>query len=143
LNTEKHIRAAVMFHSSGNDGCPMMSENGSRAPPSGGCLTKRIYIKEEKMIFDTNVCGIRIKALRTKNGITQEILAEQLHISDEHLRKIEAGSRGASIDLFIEIAEYFGVSLDYLLLGRENGQLHMRRELLAIADELIEIAGKM
>ncbi len=95
------------------------------------------------MIFDTNVCGIRIKALRTKNGITQEILAEQLHISDEHLRKIEAGSRGASIDLFIEIAEYFGVSLDYLLLGRENGQLHMRRELLAIADELIEIAGKM
>ena len=45
------------------------------------------------MIFDTNVCGIRIKTLRTKNGITQEILAEQLHISDEHLRKIESGSR--------------------------------------------------
>ena len=95
------------------------------------------------MKFDINVCGIRIKALRTKNMITQESLAKQLNISDEHLRKIEAGSRGASIDLFIEIAEFFGVSLDYLLLGKENGRIHIRQELLSLADELIEIAGKM
>ena len=95
------------------------------------------------MKFDIKVCGIRIKALRIKRAITQEVLAEQLHISDEHLRKIEAGNRGASIDLFIEIADFFGVSLDYLLLGKENGQIYIKQDLLKLAEELIEIAGRM
>lgn len=35
-------------------------------------------------------------------------------------RVIETGIRGASIDLLIECAEFFRVTLDYLVLGKTD-----------------------
>ena len=74
-------------------------------------------------MFDMTACGSRIKELREsriRNGkkMTLEILAEELNISVPHLWRIENGDRAASIDLMIVIAEYFSVSLDYLVLGK-------------------------
>ena len=88
------------------------------------------------MTFDHKACGARIKALRTENHIKQEALAADLGISDTHLRKIESGQRCASIDLFIEIAEYFGVSLDYLILGKEMSRDSVRCGLDAVIGQL-------
>ena len=70
------------------------------------------------MTFDVKACGARIRELRMKNGLTQETLVEDLNITDVHLRRIESGVRGGSIELCIELADYFYVSLDYLILGR-------------------------
>lgn len=50
--------------------------------------------------------------------LTQEKLAEKLNISRIHLAHIEIGSKAPSIDLMIVMAEFFGVTLDYLVLGR-------------------------
>ena len=53
------------------------------------------------MTFDVRACGARIRELRMKNGLTQETLAEDLNITDVHLRRIESGVRGGSIELLI------------------------------------------
>jgi len=70
--------------------------------------------------YDVKITGARIKTLRVVNGMTQEQLADQLYINDRHLRKIEKGENGASLDLLVEIAAFFDVSLDFLILGKEQ-----------------------
>ena len=56
------------------------------------------------MSFDAEACGARIRELRKGNKLTQEKLAEELNITDSHLRRIESGTRTGSIDLLIDIA---------------------------------------
>ena len=51
-------------------------------------------------------------------GLTQEQLAERLNVSTVHLAKIETGKRGCSLDILIDFATFFNVSLDYLVLGK-------------------------
>ena len=69
------------------------------------------------MLFDTKAFGFRIKMLRKCSGLTQEQLAEKLHISISHLAKIEIGRNAPSVDLVLEMAEFFGVTVDELLRG--------------------------
>lgn len=83
------------------------------------------------MYFDPKSSGTRIKKLRTAHGLTQEQLSQHLNISDSHLRKMESGVSGGSIDLLVEIAEYFDVSLDYLVLGKTLSEEIMRKRITA------------
>lgn len=69
------------------------------------------------MHYDTKACGLRLKELRQKHSMTQEQLSDKLNISVSMMSKIETGNKGVSIDLLIEIAELFDVSLEYILLG--------------------------
>ena len=69
------------------------------------------------MAFNIKECGLRIQSLRKQQGLTQEQLSTLLGIGERYLRKIEHGDASGSLDLLIEIAAYFGVTLDYLLLG--------------------------
>ena len=70
------------------------------------------------MRFDPVECGKRIRTLREEQGLTQMELSEQFRISLDHLKAIERGRRACSIELFVEAATAFNVSLDYLILGR-------------------------
>lgn len=70
------------------------------------------------MEYNTIVSGKRIQELRKKNGMTQASLAEVLNIHAASLCAIEKGRRPASIDLLLDLAELFDVSLDYLVLGK-------------------------
>lgn len=90
------------------------------------------------MYFDTKEFGARLKDLRTTRGLTQEKLAEELSISWDHLCRVERGSRGCSIDLIIEIAVYFGVSTDYLLLGKHVDQV-ANQKLMRFAGALFQV----
>ena len=89
------------------------------------------------MTFDVESCGARIKGLRLKNGLTQEKLAEDMNITDVHLRRLESGIRAGSIELLIEFVEYFHVSLDYLILGK-GGRTDEVREELNVLKERVE-----
>lgn len=95
------------------------------------------------MCFDTKAFGVRLKDLRTTRGLTQEKLAEELGISWDHLCRVERGNRSCSIDLIIEIAVYFGVSTDYMLLGKRVDQVANQKRLLAVIGELTEIARNL
>lgn len=72
------------------------------------------------MRFDPIECGKRIIKLRLEQGETQQQMSDKLNISLDHYRGIEVGRRVGSLDLLIEMAFVFGVSLDYLILGRDN-----------------------
>lgn len=95
-------------------------------------------------MFDMKACGSRIKELRESHeGLTQEKLAELLNTSDSHLRKIENGQRSASIDLYIELAQYFHVSLDYLLLGNGYEGAQIRAGIEAAIEKLRSISARL
>lgn len=91
------------------------------------------------MSFDTTACGKRVRQLRRLHNLTQLTLCEKLSISEPYLRKIESGERSASIDLYIEIAEFFHVSLDYLILGEEQSPGVLKSKIRVVIELLLEI----
>ena len=46
--------------------------------------------------------------------------------------KIESGAQVGPVELAIELAEIFDVSLDFLLLGKDHGQKDRKQELRKI-----------
>lgn len=77
-----------------------------------------------------------VKDLR--KDMTQEKLADELHIHVDTIRKIEQAKRGMSIDLLMQIADYFDVSTDYLL-GRTTAACIDRKLLLKIKGDVERI----
>lgn len=71
------------------------------------------------MNYDMKECGERIRQLRKARGMTQEQLAKRLNIGERHLRRIETGEKGPSVDILVEISALFDVSLDYIIVGRQ------------------------
>jgi len=67
--------------------------------------------------------GNAIKNLRKDKGVNQEALAEQFNVSVQAVSKWECGLSYPDIVLLPAIAQYFGVSLDYLFTG--EGRQHM------------------
>lgn len=61
------------------------------------------------------ILGKRIKALRTKAGLTQRALAEKLNLSYSTLAMYETGKRDPDTSTLAAIAAFFHVSADYLL----------------------------
>ena len=57
----------------------------------------------------------RLKALRQARGISQLKLAMDLNMNQNTISRYETGERQPSIDELIRIADYFNVSVDYLL----------------------------
>lgn len=91
------------------------------------------------MNFDTTACGKRVRQLRRQHDLTQLELSESLNISETYLRKIESGERSASIDLYIEMAAFFQVSLDYLILGKEQPVGSLKSKIRTVIKLLLEI----
>lgn len=58
---------------------------------------------------------MRLKELRKKRRITQQRLAIDLNMSQNTVSRYENGNREAGYAELIKIADYFGVSIDYLL----------------------------
>lgn len=59
--------------------------------------------------------GSKIKNLRKEKRVTQEELAEYLHISSQAVSKWETGASSPDIDMLPKLAIFFGTSLDHLL----------------------------
>lgn len=57
----------------------------------------------------------RLKQLRTEAGLTQEDLAKKLNLSPSTISLYESNTREPNISTLIGVANYFGVSTDYLL----------------------------
>lgn len=57
----------------------------------------------------------RLKELRTNRGISARQLADSVGCSHTKISKIERGEQKISTPQAIAIAEYFGVTVDYLL----------------------------
>lgn len=84
--------------------------------------TKNSGIDSERgttlMGYNAEVCGHMIKELRESRSISRTIFADDMGITRHYVSVLEGGNRDASIDLLCNIADYFGVSLDYLIRGK-------------------------
>ncbi len=90
------------------------------------------------MSYNQIELGMRIRELRIRMRLSQFALAEQLGVNREHITKIESGKKNPSLDLLIDVAKIYNVSLDYLIWGhRDTSVLRMRLE--TIANELNEL----
>lgn len=93
--------------------------------------------------FDVTEFATRLSTIRKAQGMTQQGLAEALHISLEYLSKIERGQRKPSIDLVVTIACYLHVSTDYLLMGKDHEMVDSRAKLWDVIAQLTEITKSM
>jgi transcriptional regulator with XRE-family HTH domain len=62
-----------------------------------------------------------LRELRLEENLTQEDISNLLHIDRSNIANYERGKRLPSIESLIKIAEFFDVSLDYLILGKRSG----------------------
>ena len=63
---------------------------------------------------------MRLKMLREKKGISQLKLSLDLGLNQNSISRYENGTREADYETLIKIADYFNVSLDFLLERTEN-----------------------
>lgn len=62
----------------------------------------------------------RLKELRIKRHISQVKLAMDLDMNQNSISRYENGEREADYETLIAFADYFGVSVDYLLGRTDN-----------------------
>ena len=58
---------------------------------------------------------MRLKDIREDMDITQKHIADRLHVKQNTYSQYENGHRQIPIDLLIELARFYGTSVDYLL----------------------------
>lgn len=63
---------------------------------------------------------MRLKELRKKRNISQLKLAMDLQLNQNAVSRYETGVREADYSTLIKIADYFDVSIDYLLERTDN-----------------------
>ena len=68
---------------------------------------------------------MRLKEIRKAKGISQLKLALNLNTNQNTISRYETGEREPGIAELIKIAEYFGVSADYLLERTNNPEINL------------------
>lgn len=89
---------------------------GPRWPSSARTAPRRT---EGDNVTNENLFPKRLKTLREKRGMSQRTLAQLCGLSRSMVGQYERGEKDPSLRTLAQIADYFGVSTDYLL-GRKN-----------------------
>jgi len=90
----------------------------------------------------------RLQELREEAGLSQKKLSEKINVSAASIGYYENGTRDPGLDIAAEIAQFFGVSLDYMAgisAFRDPAALHIsaRTGLPEIALEILEARYKL
>ena len=80
--------------------------------------------------------GSKIKALRLRAGMTQEMLAEELGVSFQTISKWENGVCAPDIMMLPKLSVYFGVTIDELFDLTTDQKLHRIENMLDMENEL-------
>ena len=67
---------------------------------------------------------MRIKELRKARNITQLKMAMDLNMSQNTISRYENGEREPGLEELVRIADYFDVSVDYLLERTNNPKMY-------------------
>ena len=92
--------------------------------------------------------GGRIRALREREHLTREKLAEGANISVQFLSDIENGTKSMTVPTIINIAASLHVTTDYLLLGRRSDSTSdlyasLIAQLQTLPDRQRQVAGEL
>ncbi len=67
---------------------------------------------------------MKLREIRKKHGISQLKLALELNTSQNTISRYETGEREPGIAELIKIADYFNVSIDYLVGRTDNPEIN-------------------
>lgn len=70
------------------------------------------------------IFGQRLKELRKERGLVQQDIADVLGIRVRSYQAMELGEVNTTLPKLIQIADYYGVSTDYLLGRTENREVN-------------------
>ncbi|EJV0590963.1 helix-turn-helix domain-containing protein [Listeria monocytogenes] len=93
----------------------------------------------------TSFVGTKIKSLRKKNNLTQKELARKLGVATSTITNYETGFRSANQDVLFDLAELFGVKIDYFFPSHDNqtGNLSLREKELLDNYRKLNESGKL
>lgn len=80
--------------------------------------------------------GQRLKELRKDNRMTQEELGKIINVSKVSISGYENGTRSPDRETLVNIADYFNVSVDYLLDREKSPDWASTDDLLKLEDML-------
>ena len=102
------------------------------------------------MNYDLKRSGAYIQNLRIQKGYTQNELAKAIKIDQSFLSRIEAGQKGCSVDMFIQLSEFLHVSLDALILGMEpevfqesERRMRLKADMTELIDQLAQLTTQI
>lgn len=67
--------------------------------------------------------GETLTYLRKNKGLSQEQLAEELDLTRQTISKWELNQSKPDFDYLLQLSDFFGVSIDYLIKGEQTGEL--------------------
>ena len=86
--------------------------------------------------MSTNVAK-HIKRLRLSRNMTQDDLAEQLHVTRQAVSNWEMGKTSVSVEYLTELAEIFNVSIEELIYGKISVAVYKKNKGKYIASSVI------
>lgn len=78
-----------------------------------------------------NKLSEQISLLRTRNGWTQQQLADELQVSKQSISYWETGRKAPKMKKIEEMARLFNVSVSYILDGETKGKYNSTAETIA------------
>jgi transcriptional regulator with XRE-family HTH domain len=72
------------------------------------------------MVSELNKVGQILRELRKSRQMTQQDVSKLIHTDRSNVANYEKGRRLPPINTVIVIAQFFNVSLDYLILGKKS-----------------------
>lgn len=73
--------------------------------------------------MDAKKIGVFLRELRKEKGLTQEQLAEILHVSGRTVSRWETGTNMPDLSILIQIAEFYEVEVKEILDGERKGEI--------------------
>src|SRR5690554_1926680 len=91
-----------------------------------------------------HMIGNQIKKLRQENKLLQKDLAEELNLTQQTISSYESNKREPDSETLQKIAQYFYVSVDYLLgISKERTPADKIKEALSSDPELLDFWDKL
>lgn len=75
-------------------------------------------------MFSNEIFANRIKFLRKQKNIKQSELGEKIGLTYTAISDIERGRRTTTIEKLVALADYFEVSIDYLMGRTDNPKIN-------------------
>ena len=76
--------------------------------------------KEAELIYNRSDMGRRIRKIRQEMDITYEEMAQRLHMDKGEYMRVEQGEGDAPLEIVMQIASFFQVTIDFLIYGMDE-----------------------
>lgn len=87
---------------------------------------------------------IRLKKLREEKGLSQAAFAKEFGVAQSTVGGWEAGTREPNFDTVQKLADYFGVSVDYLLCRTNEAEIKdSSNDTIDVQDKLQELLSQL